>query len=431
MPVNSSGQYVAPTFVNNNAPALDADEMNGMAGAAAGAVEYDRTQALSAAQKAKARSNIDAGSSQDVAALQTAVGQLSSQFTFKGECTYAELPTTGNRVNDTWYVTDRDYNMTWNGTEWKQSSAPIQIDSTLTEEGQAADALATGEAVNGLQEEIDTANEKIDNKMGIADYSAAAAVGLADNLIDRKSPGELNTWTDMRTACGDQSIEDDGNAEIVEMIGETAMNGSHVELTAIRTVGFNAYNNATGAAKLLGGHEYQITGAYTALEYSTGETIEPDGNGLFTPAADGVLTVTGGNATNTCVHLTWSGYRNGDFEPYWEQTKQIDLSEAFPYGMNGSVCYNQSGTKIGGTYESHDRLTATKAIRWINRVNIKDCDIARESHENCWVVQSGFDGQKIPGNNKGAENVPGFQNSKGWSITSYKDFTDNVQMLLK
>ena len=195
MPVNSSGQYVAPTFVNNNAPALDADEMNGMAGAAAGAVEYDRTQALSAAQKAKARSNIDAGSSQDVAALQTAVGQLSSQFTFKGECTYAELPTTGNRVNDTWYVTDRDYNMTWNGTEWKQSSAPIQIDSTLTEEGQAADALATGEAVNGLQEEIDTANEKIDNKLGI--------------------PSEWPEWTDAQKETAQEKL---GLGSVIEDI---------------------------------------------------------------------------------------------------------------------------------------------------------------------------------------------------------------------
>ena len=34
MPVGDNGQYIAPTFVNNNAPALDADEMNGMAGAA-------------------------------------------------------------------------------------------------------------------------------------------------------------------------------------------------------------------------------------------------------------------------------------------------------------------------------------------------------------------------------------------------------------
>lgn len=302
------------------------------------------------------------------------------------------------------------------------------LDELLAQIERMEEVTEAAEAAADHAEEVaESYAEELEGKLGIADYSAAAAVGLADNLIDRKSPGELNTWTGMRTACGDQSIDDDGNAEIVEMIGETAMDGSHVELTAIKTVGFNAYNNETGTAKLLGGHEYQITGAYTALTYSTGETIEPDGNGLFTPAADGVLTVTGGNATNTCVHLTWSGYRNGDYEPYWEQTKQIDLSEAFPYGVNGSVCYNQSGTKIGGQYESHDMLTATKAIRWINRVNIKDCDIVRGSNENCWVVQSGFDGQRIPGSNGSVSYIPGFQNSKGWSIVSYNSFIGSIR----
>ena len=39
MPLEN-GQYVAPTFVNGSAPALNASEMNALAGAAAGAVEY-------------------------------------------------------------------------------------------------------------------------------------------------------------------------------------------------------------------------------------------------------------------------------------------------------------------------------------------------------------------------------------------------------
>lgn len=59
MPIQD-GQYVAPTFVNDAAPALNASEMNALAGAAAGAVEYDRTMALTSAQKQKARENIQA-----------------------------------------------------------------------------------------------------------------------------------------------------------------------------------------------------------------------------------------------------------------------------------------------------------------------------------------------------------------------------------
>ena len=91
-----------------------------------------------------------------------------------------------------------------------------------------------------------------------------------------------------------------------------------------KVVGFNAYNNTTGKAKLLGGNLYQITGTYTALSYSTGETITPDSNGKFTPTNNGELTVTGGNATDTCVHLVWDGERDGEYEPYKSTT--YDLS---------------------------------------------------------------------------------------------------------
>ena len=98
-----------------------------------------------------------------------------------------------------------------------------------------------------------------------------------------------------------------------------------VQAAAKKTVGFNAYNGTTGTAALLGGHEYQITGTYTALTYSTGETITPDASGCFTPTENGTLTVTGG-ASDTCVHLTWSGYRNGEYAPYTERTYALDDS---------------------------------------------------------------------------------------------------------
>ena len=99
-----------------------------------------------------------------------------------------------------------------------------------------------------------------------------------------------------------------------------------VKTSAHKTVGFNAYNNATGTAKLIGGRAYQITGAYTELSYSTGETIEPDVDGIFIPTDNGTLTVTGGEEETTCVHLVWSGQRNGDFEEYREHTYPLDDS---------------------------------------------------------------------------------------------------------
>ena len=93
-------------------------------------------------------------------------------------------------------------------------------------------------------------------------------------------------------------------------------------------VGFNAYNHATGMAILLGGQEWQITGVYTALSYvdinGDSETITPDANGKFTPTNNGTLTVTGGNDTDTCVHLVWSGSRDGEYEPYVKHSYPLD-----------------------------------------------------------------------------------------------------------
>jgi hypothetical protein len=127
-----------------------------------------------------------------------------------------------------------------------------------------------------------------------------------------------------------------------------------VKTSAHNMVGFNAYNNATGKAKLLGGVEYQITGAYTSLAYTDinggSETITPDLNGKFTPTSNGELTVTGGDATNTCVHIVWDGERDGDFEPYelnsYALDSDLELRGIPKLDANNNLYYD------GDTYES-------------------------------------------------------------------------------
>ena len=115
--------------------------------------------------------------------------------------------------------------------------------------------------------------------------------------------------------------------------------------TGLKTVGFNAFHN--GEAELLGGHDYQITGVFTALTLN-GETVSPSPSGRFTPAENGTLTVTGWDDT-TCVHLVWSGYRDGEHEEYWENTLSLPVAQYFPSGM-----------KSAGTV--HDSLFADKAV---------------------------------------------------------------------
>ena len=56
------------------------------------------------------------------AKLNTVTSNMASQFTFKGSCAYSELPSSGNTINDTYYVTDKGFRYSWNGTGWCQSS---------------------------------------------------------------------------------------------------------------------------------------------------------------------------------------------------------------------------------------------------------------------------------------------------------------------
>lgn len=85
MPLDTNGKYVAPSpeWTNDNEPAIDADELNAMSGAIAGAVEYDRSLSLTASDQEQARSNIGAASEADmtqakadILALQQAVAAL-------------------------------------------------------------------------------------------------------------------------------------------------------------------------------------------------------------------------------------------------------------------------------------------------------------------------------------------------------------------
>lgn len=76
MPLNTDGTYVSPTWANDNAPAINAQELNYMCRAIQGAVEYDREMALDSSQKELARQNIGAASQADVDALIAAVRAL-------------------------------------------------------------------------------------------------------------------------------------------------------------------------------------------------------------------------------------------------------------------------------------------------------------------------------------------------------------------
>lgn len=56
----------------------------------------------------------------NIADLAERVEELEDQGTFryKGNCAFADLPTSGQQVGDEWYVTDKYCMYAWDGTSW-------------------------------------------------------------------------------------------------------------------------------------------------------------------------------------------------------------------------------------------------------------------------------------------------------------------------
>lgn len=70
-----------------------------------------------------------------IATLQTTKAdksELTTPFNFKGETTFSSLPSSGT-PGDTYFVTDRGYNMSWTGSGWAQSSADLSEYTSLVD----------------------------------------------------------------------------------------------------------------------------------------------------------------------------------------------------------------------------------------------------------------------------------------------------------
>lgn len=59
---------------------------------------------------------------EDLLDLKANLTDITTPFNFKGDCLFADLPSTGNEQNDTYFVTDKNRRYTWNGSEWRPSS---------------------------------------------------------------------------------------------------------------------------------------------------------------------------------------------------------------------------------------------------------------------------------------------------------------------
>ena len=124
--------------------------------------------------------------------------------------------------------------------------------------------------------------------------------------------------------------------------------------TGLKTTGFNQLY-PDGHIDVLAGLTYKIEGTYISLKDSAGNDVTVTDN-EFTPIADDTYTMVGG----TCVHLKWSGVRDGETEPHWDSTLDLPVATYFPDGMNGA-----------GT--AYDELTKDKAIKRFGKVDLGTC----------------------------------------------------------
>lgn len=164
-----------------------------------------------------------------------------------------------------------------------------------------------------------------------------------------------------------------------------------VKTSEHRMVGFNAYDPSTGKAKVVGGHVYQITGTYTSLSLG-GTSVIPDADGCFTPNASGELTVTGGNSTDTCIHLKWDGERDGEYEPYELHSYELDsdlILRGIPKLDSGNKLYYD-----GDTYESDG--TVTRRLGAITFDGSSDESWVLNTDYNYYSIYTSAAGSRIP-----------------------------------
>lgn len=116
--------------------------------------------------------------------------------------------------------------------------------------------------------------------------------------------------------------------------------------TKFVSTNWNLYNHTLGYARVLkysDVHGFKIAGTYTTALFSetpdgATQPIAIDSDGDFDIPSDGYIIVTGGNATDTAIYMTWSDWTEGtplEFAAYSESV--IDLTglmqATFPYGL--------------------------------------------------------------------------------------------------
>ena len=309
---------------------------------------------------------------------------LGTVFNLKGsKASVSDLPASGNVIGDVWYVIAEHVGYVWlnDGTaRWEQLGLPVDLSNYALKNGTYPD-MSVGHA-----SEADDADHA-----DIAD--------IADNLGAVKNVTVSTPFT-FRASGGGADIDGDidARAEIRAIYGNTVVeSGTLVNFTGtgIKTVGFNqwdeeivpnesldsygytrsnpGYYRSENFIPVIGGMSYHFCVKSTPTvgqkkvavqAYDSNKTLIHAYNGDTSTNKDILLDENAAYIrfytnqgvddpqyeNNVTINLAWSGYRNGEYEPYWTEAKELPIATYFPDGM-----------KSAGTVR--DELTRDKAVR--------------------------------------------------------------------
>lgn len=146
-------------------------------------------------------------------------------------------------------------------------------------------------------------------------------------------------------------------------------------------VGFNQYNG--DYARVIANNKYCISGAYTDLEFALTEegaksavsiTTE-NGHDYFTPTQNGFVFVNGAGA-DTCINLSWSGTKDGEYEDYVKHSYPLDndvILRGIPkLDVNNKLYYDGDIYSSDGKVQRRYALVDLGTLSWtyITAINV-------------------------------------------------------------
>lgn len=147
------------------------------------------------------------------------------------------------------------------------------------------------------------------------------------------------------------------------------------------STGWNLYNHSLGYAKVKkysDTYGFMIEGSFTSLQFS--ETVEgtkeslSDVDGAFVIPSDGYVWVTGGNATDTAIYMTWSDWTSEANGGVWKGYSQTVVSLATVMSN-----YFPNGLCEVGRYQDEINLNIGTCTVWVDRLaySAENLDVAK------------------------------------------------------